>query len=161
MEDEKNNGQYNKGKEEILEVSTTDMQALLSRFDSLESQKDSEIIISDSDEDREFFCRVALHKDRPVNSVSNVVQVKITDKDFNEVPVGKEGSILIRGDNVFKGYWHDPKQTKESFHDGWFITGDLGKIDEDDSVTFLGRSKNLIIYVVVNISTAESEKIIK
>ena len=88
------------------------------------------------------------------------VQVKIVDKDFNEVPQDKEGSILIRGDNVFDGYWNAPEKTKESFHDGWFITGDLGKIDEEGYVTFLGRSKDLIISGGLNIYPAEVEEII-
>tara|TARA_B100000315_G_C14537271_1_gene569105 strand:- start:58 stop:1596 length:1539 start_codon:yes stop_codon:yes gene_type:complete len=95
-----------------------------------------------------------------VGPVLPCVKVKITDKDFNEVPQGKEGSILIKGDNVFKGYWNAPEKTKESFHDGWFITGDLGKIDEDGYITFLGRSKDLIISGGLNIYPAEVEELI-
>ncbi|MEK6949965.1 MAG: long-chain-fatty-acid--CoA ligase [Nanoarchaeota archaeon] len=88
------------------------------------------------------------------------VQVKIADKNFNEVPQGKEGEILLKGLNVFKGYWNDEEKTKESFHDGWFITGDIGKIDEDGYVTFLGRSKDLIISGGLNIYPAEVEEVI-
>ncbi|MDP7476102.1 MAG: AMP-binding protein, partial [Candidatus Woesearchaeota archaeon] len=64
------------------------------------------------------------------------------------------------GDNVFKGYWNAPEKTKESFHDGWFITGDLGKIDEEGYVIFLGRSKDLIISGGLNIYPAEVEEVI-
>jgi|TARA_B100001964_G_C14243638_1_gene606320 malonyl-CoA/methylmalonyl-CoA synthetase len=95
-----------------------------------------------------------------VGPVLPCAKVKITDKDFNEVPQGKEGSILIKGNNVFKGYWNAPEKTKESFHDGWFITGDLGKIDEDNYITFLGRSKDLIISGGLNIYPAEVEELI-
>jgi malonyl-CoA/methylmalonyl-CoA synthetase len=95
-----------------------------------------------------------------VGPVLPCVEVKITDDKFDEVHPGKEGNILIKGDNVFKGYWNAPDKTKESFHDGWFITGDLGKIDEDGYVTFLGRSKDLIISGGENIYPAEVEEII-
>ena len=95
-----------------------------------------------------------------VGPVLPCVKVKITDENFNELPQGKEGSILIRGDNVFKGYWNAPEKTKESFHDGWFITGDLGKIDEEGYVIFLGRSKDLIISGGLNIYPAEVEEVI-
>lgn len=88
------------------------------------------------------------------------VRVKIVDKEFNDVPQGKEGEILLKGPNVFKGYWKAEEKTKQSFHDGWFITGDLGKVDEDGYITFLGRSKDLIISGGLNIYPAEVEEII-
>jgi malonyl-CoA/methylmalonyl-CoA synthetase len=88
------------------------------------------------------------------------LQVKIVDKNFNEVPKGKEGGILIKGSNVFKGYWNAPEKTKKSFHKGWFITGDIGKIDDDGYVTFLGRSKDLIISGGINIYPVEVEEVI-
>ena len=88
------------------------------------------------------------------------VQVKIVDKNFNEVSQGKEGEILLKGPNVFKGYWNCEEKTKASFHDGWFITGDIGKFDEDGYVTFLGRSKDLIISGGLNIYPVEVEEVI-
>ncbi|MBI2208415.1 long-chain-fatty-acid--CoA ligase [Candidatus Woesearchaeota archaeon] len=88
------------------------------------------------------------------------VKVKIVGKNFREVPKGREGDILIKGPNVFKGYWNAPEKTKESFHDGWFITGDVGKIDNDGYITFLGRSKDLIISGGLNIYPAEVEEVV-
>ena len=88
------------------------------------------------------------------------VEVKIADKNFNEVLKGKEGEILLKGSNVFRGYWNAPEKTRESFHDGWFITGDIGKVDEDGYVAFLGRSKDLIISGGLNIYPAEVEETI-
>lgn len=88
------------------------------------------------------------------------VEVKIVDEGFNEVAHGKEGEILLKGPNVFKGYWNAEEKTKESFHDGWFITGDIGKIDEEGYITFLGRSKDLIISGGLNIYPAEVEEVI-
>jgi len=88
------------------------------------------------------------------------IEVKIADKNFNEVLKGKEGEILLKGSNVFRGYWNAPEKTRESFHDGWFITGDIGKMDEDGYVAFLGRSKDLIISGGLNIYPAEVEETI-
>jgi len=88
------------------------------------------------------------------------VQVKIVDNEFNPVPRGKEGEILLKGPNVFKGYWNCEEKTRESFRGGWFITGDLGKIDEDGYVTFMGRNKDLIISGGLNIYPVEIEEVI-
>ena len=88
------------------------------------------------------------------------VEVKFVDKNFNEVPQGKEGDILLKGPNVLKGYWNAPDKTKESFHDGWFITGDIGKVDEDGYISFVGRSKDLIISGGLNIYPIEVEEVI-
>jgi len=88
------------------------------------------------------------------------IQVKIVGKNFDEVQQGNEGEILLKGPNIFRGYWNAEEKTKESFHDGWFITGDIGKIDEDGYVTFLGRSKDLIISGGLNIYPVEVEEII-
>ncbi|MCH7902389.1 AMP-binding protein, partial [archaeon] len=84
----------------------------------------------------------------------------IVDKDFNEVKKGKEGEILLKGSNVFKGYWNCEEKTKASFHDGWFITGDIGKIDKDGYIMFMGRSKDLIISGGINIYPVEIEEVI-
>ena len=64
----------------------------------------------------------------------------------------------MKGPNVFKGYWRMPEKTKEEFTaDGWFKTGDVGKIDERGYVTIVGRSKDLIISGGYNVYPAEIE----
>ena len=64
----------------------------------------------------------------------------------------------MRGPNVFKGYWQMPEKTKEEFTaDGWFKTGDVGKVGTDGYVTIVGRSKDLIITGGYNVYPAEIE----
>lgn len=72
------------------------------------------------------------------------VEVKIVDGDGREVPTGQQGEILVRSEGVFKGYWNKPEATAEVLRDGWVHTGDIGAIDSDGYVTFIGRVKEMI-----------------
>ena len=75
-----------------------------------------------------------------------------------DLPAGEIGGIEVRGPNVFKGYWRMPEKTREEFTaDGWFKTGDVGRIDERGYVTIVGRSKDLIISGGYNVYPAEVE----
>ena len=56
-----------------------------------------------------------------------------------------EGEILVKGDNVMLGYYNDPEQTEKAFKNGWFRTGDYGRITADDKLIITGRKKNLIV----------------
>ena len=89
------------------------------------------------------------------------VKVRITDKNYNDVPASTEGEILIKGPNVFKGYWNKPSYNKHAFKDDWFITGDVGKIDEKGYIYIIGRSKDVIISGGINIYPREIEDIIE
>ena len=89
------------------------------------------------------------------------VKVRITDKNYNDVPIGTQGEILIKGPNVFNGYWNKPTYNKEVFKDGWFVTGDVGKIDEKGHVYIIGRSKDVIISGGINIYPREIEDVIE
>jgi malonyl-CoA/methylmalonyl-CoA synthetase len=74
------------------------------------------------------------------------------------VPAGEIGGIQVKGPNVFKGYWRMPEKTAEEFTaDGWFRTGDVGRVDADGYVTIVGRSKDLIISGGYNVYPAEIE----
>lgn len=75
-----------------------------------------------------------------------------------EVPPGEVGVIEVRGPNVFKGYWQMPEKTREELReDGWFITGDLGRLDADGYVVIVGRAKDLIISGGFNVYPKEVE----
>ena len=90
------------------------------------------------------------------------VEVMITDPSTGEkLPTGEVGSIEVRGPNVFKGYWNMPEKTKEELRDnGFFITGDLGMIDDRGYVSIIGRSKDLIITGGYNVYPKEIELLI-
>lgn len=86
------------------------------------------------------------------------VGLRVVGDDGRELPAGEIGGIQVRGPNVFKGYWQMPEKTKEEFtDDGWFKTGDVGKIDAGGYVTIVGRSKDLIISGGYNVYPAEIE----
>ena len=90
------------------------------------------------------------------------VELKITDsKTGQTLPQGEIGEIEVRGPNVFKGYWQMPEKTAEELRDdGFFITGDLGQIDEDGYVHIVGRNKDLIISGGYNIYPKEVELVL-
>ncbi|MDB5870847.1 MAG: malonyl-CoA synthase [Ramlibacter sp.] len=86
------------------------------------------------------------------------VGVRVRGDDGVEAKPGEIGNIEVRGPNVFKGYWRMPEKTREEFTgDGWFKTGDVGKIDAGGYVTIVGRSKDLIISGGYNVYPAEIE----
>jgi malonyl-CoA/methylmalonyl-CoA synthetase len=87
------------------------------------------------------------------------VSVRITDPETgNELARDSIGMIEVKGPNVFKGYWRMPEKTRSEFRDdGFFITGDLGKIDGNGYVHILGRGKDLVISGGFNVYPKEIE----
>jgi malonyl-CoA/methylmalonyl-CoA synthetase len=87
------------------------------------------------------------------------VELRIADPETGEsLPRGEIGMIEVKGPNVFSGYWRMPEKTKSEFRkDGFFITGDLGRIDEKGYVHIVGRGKDLIITGGFNVYPKEVE----
>ncbi len=85
------------------------------------------------------------HKLGSSGSIVPNLEVKICDENGNALPVGKQGEIVIRGENVMAGYWRNEKATRETIRDGWLFTGDLGYLDVDNFLYVLGREKSLLI----------------
>ena len=90
------------------------------------------------------------------------VEIKITDPESGlELATGEIGNLEVRGPNVFKGYWNMPEKTKEELReDGFFITGDLGLVDEDGYLQIIGREKDLIISGGFNVYPKEIELVL-
>ena len=86
------------------------------------------------------------------------VDLRVVDDAGEPVAKGEIGGIQVRGPNVFQGYWRMPEKTAEEFTaDGFFKTGDVGRVDADGYVTIVGRSKDLIISGGYNVYPAEIE----
>ncbi|WP_372932762.1 AMP-dependent synthetase/ligase [Mariniphaga sediminis] len=73
------------------------------------------------------------------------LDLKILDEDGNELPQGRKGEIVVKGDNVMLGYWNNPAATAETIKNNWLHTGDMGYMDKDGFLYVLGRFKSLLI----------------
>lgn len=87
------------------------------------------------------------------------VDLKIVDDNGQETDAGKTGEVIVRGDNVMKGYWKNPGATREAIKDGWFHTGDMAmRHPEDPACHFVvGRKKEMIVTGAENVYPAEVE----
>ncbi len=103
--------------------------------------------------------RPELQKPGSVGPALPGVEIKIVNDELEEVPLGKEGEIIVKGDNVMKGYYKREDATAETLVNGWLLTGDIGKLDEDGYLYILDRKKDLIISKGVNIYPREIEEI--
>ncbi len=86
--------------------------------------------------------------------------MRVVDKDMNDVPRDGTalGEVVMRGNNVMKGYWADPAATEKAFEGGWFHSGDLGVMHPDGYVELRDRAKDVVISGGENISTIEVEQ---
>lgn len=89
-----------------------------------------------------------------------MVHLRIVDEDLRDVPTGESGEIVVRGPKVSPGYWRDPTATEGSRRDGWFLTGDIGRLDADGYLWFVDRRTDLIKSGGENIATAEVERVL-
>ena len=84
--------------------------------------------------------------------------MKLLDDDGNDVEQGEVGEIAIKGENVMKGYWGKDEETEEAIPDGWFLSGDMAKQDEDGYFFIVDRKKDLIIRGGYNVYPREVEE---
>lgn len=87
-------------------------------------------------------------------------ECRVVDETGNDVPIGTTGEMIVRTPIIMQGYFRDPEQTKASFRNGWFLTGDLVSQDEDGYYTFISRKKDIIRRRGENISGAELDRVI-
>ncbi|MGC0367063.1 long-chain acyl-CoA synthetase [Rhodococcus sp. 27YEA15] len=116
----------------------------------------------------ETSCSVAYHypglpfRSGTVGVPINGVTVGITRpnaEDIDLLPAGEVGEIVVRGPNVMMGYFDRPAITAEVLIDGWFLTGDLGRLDGDGYLSVVGRKKDLILRGGYNVYPREIEEI--
>ena len=89
-------------------------------------------------------------------------EIKIVDIDDpdKELAIGESGEIVVKGPQIMMGYYNRPAETKEAIRDGWFLTGDLGKFDEDGYLTIVDRKKDMIIAGGYNIYPVELDGVL-
>lgn len=85
------------------------------------------------------------------------VEFRLVDDEGGDVELGDPGEIVVKGPNVFKGYWNRPEETQRAFVDGWFRTGDIGVLDEDGYLYLVDRKRDLIIVSGFNVFPSEVE----
>jgi len=88
------------------------------------------------------------------------VELKIIGQDGKEVEVGQIGEIIARGPQIMKGYFKDPKATAKKIKDGWYHSGDLGRLDEDGYLYVLGRADDMVISGGLNVYPSEIETVL-
>lgn len=87
-------------------------------------------------------------------------EMRVVDEEDNDVPVGALGEIVLRGENVLKGYYKNPEATKSAFRNGWFHTGDIGYRDRDDFYYIVDRKSDMIIRGGENIYPREIDEVL-
>ncbi|HCH80663.1 MAG TPA: long-chain-fatty-acid--CoA ligase [Acidimicrobiaceae bacterium] len=106
----------------------------------------------------------ATDDDTPIGSIGRPMagmEVRIVDAAGDDVYIGDEGEILVRGDNVFVGYLDDPEATARAMDSqGWLHTGDIAVVDDDGFVYIVDRAKDLIIVSGFNVFRAEVERVL-
>jgi long-chain acyl-CoA synthetase len=88
------------------------------------------------------------------------VQLRVANEHGVDLPLGNIGEVLIKGDSVMAGYWHNPEATAAAIRNGWLFTGDVGCLDADGFLTLKDRSKDLIISGGSNIYPREVEEVL-
>lgn len=86
------------------------------------------------------------------------IEFRLIDEEGQDVELGDPGEIVVKGPNVFMGYWNRPDETEAAFVDGWFRTGDIGVLDEEGYLYLVDRKRDLIIVSGFNVFPSEVER---
>jgi fatty-acyl-CoA synthase len=88
-------------------------------------------------------------------------RIRVVDENGDDQPADTPGEIVVQGPGVISGYWQNAEATDNTLRDGWLHTGDLGKLDEHGSLTYVDRLKDLIISGGLNMSPSEVENAVQ
>ena len=105
--------------------------------------------------------RSEYHRIKTVGKASPGLQIKITDAENVSIPSGESGSIWVKGGNVAKGLWGKDELWAQRYREGWLKTGDMGSLDEEGYLTFIGRSDDIINTGGKKFSPVEVEEVLK
>ena len=86
--------------------------------------------------------------------------MRVVDDDDNDVPLGSLGEIVLRGENILKGYYKNAEATRNAFRNGWFHTGDVGYRDQDGFYYIVDRKSDMIIRGGENIYPREIDEVL-
>lgn len=108
-------------------------------------------------------CTNPLHGQQKAGSVGlplRGVEFQIRNDAGDVLPVGESGEICIKGHNIMMGYWNNPEATEEAVRDGWLLTGDIGRLDEDGYIYITDRKKDMLLVNGINVYPREVEEVI-
>jgi long-chain acyl-CoA synthetase len=105
--------------------------------------------------------REMVHKPGSIGTVIPGAEAKVFDENDREVPAGEIGELVIRGDNVMKGYYKDQAATDRVLRNGWLHTGDLARIDEEGYIYLKGMKKRMVITSGFNVYPREVEQVLE
>lgn len=94
-----------------------------------------------------------------IGSILPGVQLRLVDEDMRDVEPGREGELIVRAAVVTRGYYDNPKATREAFRDGWFCTGDIGVL-RGGKFYVVDRKKELLKYKGLQVAPAEIEALL-
>jgi long-chain acyl-CoA synthetase len=89
-----------------------------------------------------------------------VCEIKICDAEGKSLPLGAAGELWVKGPNIVMGYWQKSEDTAKTFRDGWVVTGDIARIDEEGYVFILDRAKDMLIRGGENVYCVEVENVL-
>jgi len=102
-----------------------------------------------------------IHKVGAIGKPGYKWEAKIVDENLNPVPQGEVGELAVKGPGVMKCYYKDPKATEAVLKDGWLLTGDMARMDEDGFIYLVDRKKDVIISGGENIYPVQIEDFLR